>query len=74
MLTQERLNTILVDSKGLKFDLLVTDEAQSINDDSRGVLLQSVIKECTSRNENYPEIISTKFQESPLKLFPGTRK
>ncbi len=52
VLTQERLNTILVDSKGLKFDLLVTDEAQSINDDSRGVLLQSVIKECTSRNEN----------------------
>lgn len=50
VLTQERLQLLQTAQPGLKFDLMLVDEAQSIADGSRGVLLSSVIEEALNRN------------------------
>ncbi len=43
VLTQERLESLLLDAHDLHLDLIVIDEAQMIAEGSRGVLLESVI-------------------------------
>lgn len=53
ILTQERLQLLHTAHKHLKFDLMLVDEAQSISDGPRGVLLYSVVREAVSRS---PEI------------------
>lgn len=50
VLTQERLQLLHTAHKRLKFDLMLVDEAQSIADGPRGVLLYSVIREAVARN------------------------
>ena len=57
VLTQERLLRLLQNNPNLKFNLLVVDEAHNILDDfsdenSRSVILVSVIIICKKRNEN----------------------
>lgn len=50
VLTQERLHNLIVENPKLKFDLIIVDESQTISaddlsDNSRGVILQTVIEE-----------------------------
>lgn len=57
VLTQERLLRLLQNNPNLKFDLLVVDEAHNILDEfsdenTRSVILASVIIICKKRNEN----------------------
>ena len=57
VLTQERLLRLLQDNPNLKFDLLVVDEAHNILDEfsdenTRSVILASVIIICKKRNKN----------------------
>lgn len=51
ILTQERLQLLQTAHKQLRFDLMLVDEAQSIADGPRGVLLYSVVSETISRNQ-----------------------
>jgi hypothetical protein len=60
VLTQERLQVLLATSE-LRFDLIIVDEAQSIADESRGMILQDCLESIRSRNT------STRF----LFLAPG---
>ncbi|GJL94924.1 MAG: DEAD/DEAH box helicase [Hyphococcus sp.] len=50
-ITQERLQLLHMAHPSLVFDLMVVDEAQSIGDGPRGVLLSSVIEEALLRNK-----------------------
>jgi len=50
VVTQERLQLLQSAHPKLVFDLMLVDEAQSIGDGPRGVLLSSVIDEAISRN------------------------
>ena len=57
VLTQERLLRLLQNNPNLKFDLLVVDEAHNIldefsNENTRSVILASVIIICKKRNDN----------------------
>lgn len=57
VLTQERLLRLLQSKPKLKFDLLIVDEAHNIlnefsNENTRSVILMSVIIICQRRNEN----------------------
>ena len=50
VVTQERMQLIQMTHQQLSFDLMLVDEAQSIGDGPRGVLLFSVIEEALRRN------------------------
>lgn len=50
VVTQERLQLLHMGHPELKFEVLVIDEAQSLADGPRGVVLASVIEEVTERN------------------------
>lgn len=50
VVTQERLQLLLTSHEELVFDLMLVDEAQSIADGPRGVLLSSVIETALDRN------------------------
>lgn len=50
VVTQERLQLLQVAHPDLKFELVVIDEAQSISEGTRGVLLYSVVDEIIERN------------------------
>lgn len=50
VLTQERLQLTHLFHPDLKFELIIVDEAQSISDGPRGVLLYSVLEEALDRN------------------------
>lgn len=50
VVTQERLQLIQSAHESLSFDLMLVDEAQSLADGPRGVLLSSVVEEALSRN------------------------
>ena len=45
VLTQERLQWMLLDNHEIKPSMIIVDEAQKIGDSSRGILLQQVIEE-----------------------------
>lgn len=51
VLTQERLQVLLAGWEG-SFDLVIVDEAQSIGDDSRGMILQNCLEAITKRNSS----------------------
>ena len=50
VLTQERLEALLVTNPTLQLDLVVVDEAQIISEGTRGVLLESVIDRVTAHS------------------------
>lgn len=52
VMTQERVHLTLQSNPSLKVNLIIVDEAHSISDGARGILLQSVIEGLISRNEN----------------------
>lgn len=77
VLTQERLQVLLDRDESVNFDLIVADEAQSIQDDGRGVIFQNVIEEALQRRGDTqimfaaplaqnPEIFRTIFERSDL--------
>lgn len=79
VLTQERLQLIQAAHDDLSFDLMVVDEAQSIGDGPRGVLLSSVIEEALIRNSTIqllfsgpnirnPGVFATLFGRKPRSL------
>lgn len=49
VLTQERL-MVLLSITSIRFDMIVVDEAQSIGDDIRGMILQDCLEQCRARN------------------------
>ncbi len=55
VLTQERLHILLRRQPDMTFDMIFVDEAQKLNDGSRGVLLQRALDEAARRGE--PKII-----------------
>jgi len=59
VLTQERLEVLLDTDGRFSADLIVVDEAQSIGDDARGVILQSVVDELLSRAPNAQVLFTT---------------
>jgi DEAD/DEAH box helicase len=50
VVTQERMQLLQAAHTQLSFEIMLVDEAQSISDGSRGVLLSSVIEEALRRN------------------------
>lgn len=50
VVTQERLQLLQTSHESLRFELMLVDEAQSIADGPRGVLLSSVIEQSLDRN------------------------
>ncbi|QXH95911.1 DEAD/DEAH box helicase [Pseudomonas ogarae] len=50
VMTQERVQILLISHKRIKADTIIIDEAHSISDGSRGVLLQSVTDDLLQRN------------------------
>lgn len=49
VLTQERL-MVLLSITSIRFDMIIVDEAQSIGDDIRGMILQDCLEQCRARN------------------------
>tara|TARA_R110002049_G_scaffold275802_2_gene453941 strand:- start:305 stop:2860 length:2556 start_codon:yes stop_codon:yes gene_type:complete len=49
VLTQERL-MVLLSITSIRFDMIIVDEAQSIGDDIRGMILQDCLEQCQARN------------------------
>ena len=76
VLTQERLHILLRKRPEMTFDTIFVDEAQKLNDGSRGVLLQRTLDEAARRGE--PKIIfASPLTSNPELLIegaPGTSK
>lgn len=72
VVTQERLDVLLIASPDLRLDLVVVDEAQMIADGSRGVLLESVIDRINTTPRRSQVVFSGPLIENPAyfgKLF-----
>jgi hypothetical protein len=65
VVTQERLQVLFQNYTDLNFDLAIVDEAHSIADEDRGVLLQSVIEELHERNPNIQFLFSSPHIANP---------
>lgn len=50
VMTQERVHIILQDQPNFRADVVIVDEAHSISEGARGILLQTVIEEMLRRN------------------------
>ncbi len=75
--TQERLHWFRDDSPLTKIDLLIVDEAQSINDKSRGILLQQKIEEVINDFPEVKVIFASPASKNPevlFKLCPTSKK
>lgn len=68
VVTQERLQYIL--SHGLDFpvDLLVVDEAQKVKEEERGVILEEVVEDVTTKNPNAQTVFISPFIKNPEKF------
>lgn len=64
VLTQERLQ-ILLDQNELRLDFLIVDEAQTIRDNSRGVILQSVVERVREKNPGIGILFGSPFTQNP---------
>ncbi|WP_407180440.1 DEAD/DEAH box helicase [Bradyrhizobium sp. STM 3562] len=65
ILTQERLEALLIAVKDLTIDVVVIDEAQMLSDGNRGVLLESVIDRILSRSPKAQFVFSGPMIENP---------
>ena len=65
VLTQERLERLLLDNPQLRLENLVIDEAQMIGESSRGVLLESVLDRVLTANPETQIIFSGPIIENP---------
>ncbi|MFB5545989.1 DEAD/DEAH box helicase [Bacillus cereus] len=65
VLTQERFQWLLSESKKISPQMLIIDEAQKIGDSTRGILLQQVIEEVARRSEKCKVIFSSPMTSNP---------
>lgn len=65
VLTQERLQWMLLDNHEIKPSMIIVDEAQKIGDGSRGILLQQVIEEIIRRTSEAKFIFSSPMTSNP---------
>ena len=65
VLTQERLETLLLDCPQTLLEIVVIDEAQMLGSSGRGVLLESVIDRFRTTNRNVQTIFSGPLLENP---------
>ncbi|CAI9416950.1 hypothetical protein ANOBCDAF_03852 [Pleomorphomonas sp. T1.2MG-36] len=65
VVTQERLDALLIASPNLHLDLVIVDEAQMIGDGSRGVLLESVMDRINASPQRSQLIFSGPLIENP---------
>ena len=65
VLTQERLETLLIANPDLGIDIVIVDEAQILSESSRGVLLESVIDRVMLRSPTAQFVFSGPMIENP---------
>jgi len=65
VVTQERLDALLIASPGLDFDLIIVDEAQMIGDGSRGVLLESAMDRISAQTRDRQILFSGPLIDNP---------
>lgn len=68
VITQERLQLLQTSHKDLTFDLMLVDEAQSLADGPRGVLLSSGIEEAVDRNPKMQLLFAGPNLQEPGKM------
>jgi hypothetical protein len=68
IVTQERMQLLQTAHPTLTFELMVVDEAQSIGDGPRGVLLSSVIEEALERNSGMQLLLAGPNLSNPSRL------
>jgi hypothetical protein len=71
VLTQERLHLLQEQDPAFAPDLLFVDEAQKFGDDTRGVLLQSVLDESTRRRPDAQVLFASPSSLNPEMLLEG---
>lgn len=65
ILTQERLQWFINEKRDFNIDFLIVDEAQKVNDGSRGVILQNVVEDLIYENKDIKVIFSSPLTENP---------
>lgn len=65
ILTQERLQWLINEKRDFYIDFLIVDEAQKVNDGSRGVILQNVIEDLIYENKDIKVIFSSPLTDNP---------
>lgn len=65
VLTQERLQLLMEADADARFDLMIVDEAQIISDDSRGIILQTVVEKVLSRWLDIQVMFASPSTENP---------
>ncbi|OFZ50403.1 MAG: hypothetical protein A2381_13480 [Bdellovibrionales bacterium RIFOXYB1_FULL_37_110] len=65
VLTQERLQVLVQEDPSLEFDFIIVDEAQSVGDSSRGVILQSIIEDIRNSYPNTKILFGSPFSKNP---------
>ncbi|WP_426808779.1 DEAD/DEAH box helicase [Pseudomonas sp. WOUb67] len=65
VMTQERAQLLLLNHPTVRADLIVVDEAHSIGEGSRGVLLQNVVDELMGRNRRAQFMFACPMIENP---------
>lgn len=68
VVTQERMQLLQTAHPTLTFELMIVDEAQSIGDGPRGVLLSSVIEEALERNSRMQLLLAGPNLSDPSRL------
>lgn len=66
--TQERLQWVLNEHPGIRFDLIIVDEAHKIGDRARGILLQQVLQQVSYENTT-KFIFASPMSENPSALY-----
>lgn len=65
VLTQERATILLEQDPKILFDLIIVDEAQSISNNQRGIILQNLLQNVFEKNPNTPVVFSSPFVKNP---------
>lgn len=68
IVTQERMQLLQSAHPQLKFELMIVDEAQSIGDGPRGVLLSSIVEEALERNSRMQLLFAGPNLSNPARL------
>jgi len=68
VLTQERLQQILSRDIDLKVDLLVVDEAQKVNDENRGIIIEDAVQELLAKNNGIQKVFISPNVGNPEKF------
>lgn len=65
ILTQERLESLLITNNDIKIDIVIIDESQMISFGSRGILLEAIIDRIICKSNNTKFIFSGPLIENP---------